>query len=97
MSVNLPHSTTKVVMNCCFTEEETEMQSSEGLTQSTPRPAPSVDVAGVQKATGLEASWTGRWLLGRGVAYLHGGCCRPAAPAGDQLPPGGLGLLASAC
>lgn len=58
-----------------------------------------VDVAGVQRTTGLEASWTGRWLLGGGVgvAYLHGGCCRPAAPAGDQLPPGGPGLLASAC
>lgn len=25
-----------------------------------------VDVAGVQRTTGLEASWTGRWLLGRG-------------------------------
>lgn len=29
-----PHSTTRVVMNCCFTEEETEVQSGEGLTQS---------------------------------------------------------------
>lgn len=25
-----------------------------------------VDVAGVHRTTGLEASWTGRWLLGGG-------------------------------
>ena len=30
------------------------------------RALPSVDVAGVKRATGLEASWTGRWLLGGG-------------------------------
>lgn len=32
-----------------------------------PKTPPSVHVAGVQRATGLEASWTGRWLLGRGL------------------------------
>lgn len=93
MSVNLPHSTTRVVMNCCFTEEETEVQSSEGLTQNAPECA---------CGWGAKSYWAGSKLdrqvvVGEGFAYLHGGCCRPAAPAGDQLPPGGLGLLASAC
>lgn len=95
MPVNLPHSITRVVMNCCFTEEETEVQSGEGLTQNPPE---------CGCGWGEESYWAGGKLdrqvvvgWGAGVAYLHGGCCRPAAPAGDQLPPGGLGLLASAC